>query len=349
MRIRKLLPLTLLASSAWAQSNHDNYWLPYQTWRQAAPALEQDAAAPPATFPDQVRKTSEAAQTYFSARSANYLNPYPGAADQTAWGARPLATADSLLAVPAEVQQLLAVTAAKVGTSINIFAADDKDPVIRRMRQALERERAALRALTDSLAAAKAPLNDMLDVSDDAEVQRALAGQALAAAAGRRTQLSEKVKREALDWAGYYKDLLEGATANGRTLSSSAAPAAAPAKIIRPAANGQLPLSRYTGEWIFPTKGLYYGPQPESVELVVQEVNGNLSGTLTAKFIMPLTSLTLEFQGPLQPGRTQTFTTTSGGTVEFIPGSAFNLLEVNYQTSQPTNSVSTANFVLVKR
>ncbi|MEO5923077.1 MAG: hypothetical protein ABIR70_04550 [Bryobacteraceae bacterium] len=349
MRTLRLLPFALLASGAWAQATHDSYWLPYQAWRQVAPALEQDAAAPTATFPDQVRKTGEAAQSYFDARVANYLNPHTGAAEQAAWGTRPLATADSLLTLPPEVQQLLAVAAAKAGTSVNSFAADDKDPVIRRMRQALERERATLRALIDSFATAKAPLTEMIDASDNAEIQRALVGQALSSAVARRTQLAEHVKREAADWTTYYKDLLEGATANGRTSTTSAAPSPAPAKIIRPAANGQVLLTRYIGEWIFPNKGLYYGPQPETVELVVQESNGNLRGTLTAKFITPLASLQFEFQGPVQPGKTQTFPVSTGGTVEFIPGSAFNLLEVNYQTPQATSSVSTANFVLVKR
>jgi hypothetical protein len=358
MRYATLASL-LLVSTLLAQSPRDRYRAPYQAWRQTAPALEQSASAPTTAFAEQVRATSEAAQVFLNARAAAFLDPFPGAAEQAAWGARPLATAEAMLTVPQEVQQMLAVAAAKVGSNINAFSADDKDAAIRRVRQSMERERAALRALTDALAAEKGTLAELIEASDEAEIQRALVGQALITAAGQRMQLAEHVKREAIDWAAYYKDLLEGATANGRISTSSAtpgngaAPAAAPAKILRPANNGQIQMTRYTGEWIFPSKGLFYGPTPESVEMAVDEANGTMHGTLTAKFSTPAAALTLEFQGPVQQGKTQTFAVPfsdgTSGTLELIPGTAFNLLEVNFQSAPRAGSVSTANFVLVKR
>jgi hypothetical protein len=104
---------------------------------------------------------------------------------------------------------------------------------------------------------------------------------------------------------------------------------------------------------LFPNKGLFYGPTPESVELTVTESNGRISGTLVAKFITPLATLNLDFQGQLQTGRTQTFPVQfsdgATGSIELIPGSAINLLEVNFQSTPRGGSVSTANFVLVRR
>src|SRR4051812_3691413 len=96
----------LIASSAAAQSVRESYRTPYQAWRLKAPALEESASAPTTAFPEQVRATSEAAQAFFNARAAAFLNPHPEAAEQTAWGTRPLATAEPLLSVPSEVQQM---------------------------------------------------------------------------------------------------------------------------------------------------------------------------------------------------------------------------------------------------
>lgn len=345
--MKRYVILLLAAAPAWSQTARDGYRVPYQAWRQAAPALEQDASAPTPAFADQVRASSEAAQKFFSARAAYLAAAQPSAAEQTLWASKPLATAEVMLATPPAVEQLLATTIAKVSAGLGSFRADDKDEAIRRVRQALERERAALKALTDTMNARKASMPALLDASDEAEIQRASAFQTLNAANGRRSQISEHVKREATDWAAYYRDLQEGA--GSRTLTSSTtSPSAAPAKILRPATNGQVPLSRYTGEWMFPNKGLYYGPQPESVELTVQESNGRMTGTLTAKFLPPASSVKFDFQGAVQQAKTQSLPlqTSDGatGNVELIPGSAINLLEVNFQAAG-----SAGNFILVKK
>ena len=343
------LMLIGLAVPAWAQVvSRESYRGPQQAWRQAAPALEQEAAVPGAQFMEQLRVSAEAAQVFFNARAAYFPSAQPDAAAQLSWAAKPLATGETLLSTPLNVEQLLAVRAAKVSSEMGAFKADDKDAAIRRVRQAIDREYAALRALTATLSARKGPLMELIDRTDDAEIQRASAYQALNSASARRTQLGEHVKREATDWAAYYKNLLEGATGS-RTQNTAGAsqPGAAPAKIIRPAANGQIPITRYTGEWIFPNKGLFYGSQPESVELVIQENNGRMTGTLSARFVNPAGTLKFDFQGPVvTTAKTQTFPLSGGemGSIELIPGSAFNLLEVNFQTASQVG-----NFVLVKR
>ena len=367
MRYCTLLMIGAMAP-AWAQAGREGYRVPYQTWRQTAPALEQDAATPGPVFAAQVQASTQAMQGFMKAREAYITAPQPGAAEQAKWVGQPLTRAEALLNTPPEMQQLLAVAGAKVATSINSYPAADKDPAIRQLRQALERERAALRALTETMAAHKTSVTELIDLTDQAEVERGPVSQAYASATGRRTQLAAHIQRETADWTEYYKHLAEGSVSGGRTTGTvAAAPITvaagapnppAPAKVTRPTANGQIPLSRYTGEWVFPTKGLFYGPQPETVELVVKENSGRIAGTLTARFAAQAGSrenptLTLEFQGPVLQGKTQKFPlqTNDGatGTIELIPGSAFNLLEVNVQAEARPNKIGSTNFVLVKR
>ncbi len=340
-----LLASLVFAAVSPAQTSRESYRAPYREWRQKAPALETEAAAAPPGFSTEA--AAQGAQAFFNAKAA-YLAVQPSSIEQTAWVSEPLATAEASLAVPQNVEQLLAVRAARLGNEVNAFKADDKDAAIRRLRQAIERERAALRAVTDSLAARKAALNELIDSSDDAEIERAKTYQALNAANGRRTQIVEHVKREATAWSKYYANLAEAASASSRVTAGATNPGAAPAKIVRPAGNGFILMARYTGEWEFPSKGLFYGPQPESVEVKIQENAGTITGSLSAKFLAPARIVNFDFQGPvLQQNRTQTFSVQSGGgtgTIELIPGSAINLLEVNFVTPE-----TTGNFILVKK
>jgi hypothetical protein len=371
---RCTLLLIGLTVPAWAQASREEYRALYKTWRQVAPALEQDAASPNAAFATQLQSSTEAAQRFFDARAAYFPAMQTEAVEQSKWLGQPFTRADAQLNTPADVQQLLAVAGAKAATIIRGYATDDKDPAIRRVRQALDRERAALRALTETINANKASVAALIDLTDEAEIQRSAVSQAQASAMARRAQLAEHVRFEATDWARYYKDLADGSVNGGRVLSTAnttvPGPFAtttgspnptAPAKITRPATNvggGQLPLSRYIGEWMFPNKGLFFGPQPEAVDLVARESNGQISGTLTARFARTASgaevpALTLSFQGPMQAAITQSFPlrTNDGGigTIELIPGSAFNLLEVNIQTESAQNKSGSANFMLVKR
>jgi hypothetical protein len=332
------------SAAAWAQTDRENYRVPYLAWRQAAPALETDASAPTPTFAAEVGVAAQNAQTFFSARAAYLTAAQPNAAEQTAWASKPMASAETLLTTPQSVEQLLAVRAARLGNEMNVFKADDKDAAIRRVRQAMERERAALRALNDALTTRKTLLTELIEGSDEAEIARATVFQVLNAANVRRTQVAEHVKREATAWDRYYADLATAAVA-----TTTATPAAAPAKILRAPTAGQIPMTRYTGEWLFPNKGLFFGPQPESVEMTIQESGGSITGTLSAKFLTPARTVKFDFQGPVsQQTRTQTFAvqTDDGGmgSVELIPGSAINLLEVNFAAIGLAG-----NFILVKR
>lgn len=116
--------------------------------------------------------------------------------------------------------------------------------------------------------------------------------------------------------------------------------------------------SRYLGGWSFPvTGGQFFGPQPESASLEVREENGKVFGGLSVRFKVPAGSagdpeLRLMFSGELKEMRTQSFAleTTDGakGTIELIPGNAFNLLEINFLTEPRSGKVARGNFVLLK-
>jgi hypothetical protein len=60
-----------------------------------------------------------------------------------------------------------------------------------------------------------------------------------------------------------------------------------------------------------------------------------------------------DFRGDFGATANQRFTlvTEDGtqGTIELIPGPAFNLLEVNFQTDPQPNKIRLGNFILVKK
>lgn len=91
------------------------------------------------------------------------------------------------------------------------------------------------------------------------------------------------------------------------------------------------------------------------VDLEVSEENGRAEGTLAARFKVaggdPV--VRFSFSGEFKNSRQQVFAleTTDGakGTLELIPGPAFNLLEINFQVEPKPGKISQANFLLVKK
>lgn len=120
-----------------------------------------------------------------------------------------------------------------------------------------------------------------------------------------------------------------------------------------------VPLVRYIGEWTLPQiKPLFHGPQPESMDLIVTEENGHASGTLIARFKLPAGStndpaVRFSFSGDFRNARNQVFEAQasdgSKGRLELIPGSAFNLLEINFLLETQPGKISQANVVLIKK
>lgn len=354
--------LLFLSAAALAQPARESYRVPFQAWRDAAPMLEQDAATPGPEFAGQLDAAARAAQTFLRTRG-DYLTTGQGAsAEQIAWAGNRFVRAEVLLVTPPETQQLLSKNNDYLTATINSFAGV-RDPAIQQVRQAMERERAALTTLTEAVRTRAAASQELADANDDAEVARGAVAQSLANLTAARGQMAEGLRKEADGWAKYYRNLAEGAFAAppapspGASVSSAIGPA--PVKPAAPPRSvATLPLSRYTGAWTFPAKGTFFGAEPETAELVIDEANGRMWGTLSVRFKLPRGSsgdpnLQLTFQGLLQETRSQTFPVETaegaGGTIELIPGPAFNLLEINLQTDPRPNKVSTSNLLLVKR
>jgi hypothetical protein len=117
------------------------------------------------------------------------------------------------------------------------------------------------------------------------------------------------------------------------------------------------PPPRFTGGWSYPSNGRFYGAEPEFVELAIREDNGHLMGGLSVRF-KPASGggselLQFGFSGDLRSASIQTFSleTKNGdrGTIELIPGSAPNTLEVNFHTRHSDGRTQSGNMILVKR
>ena len=94
------------------------------------------------------------------------------------------------------------------------------------------------------------------------------------------------------------------------------------------------------------------------VNLEVKEEAGKLSGTMDARFwpygdVTNVSKLHFDFSGTPVVGKTLSFPlrTSDGvkGTIDLIPGPAFNLLEINYFTDHVPGKLSLGNLLLVKK
>jgi len=120
-----------------------------------------------------------------------------------------------------------------------------------------------------------------------------------------------------------------------------------------------VPLVRYTGGWTYPlTNGVYHGLQPESIDMNVTEDSGHTSGAVAARFKLPPGStddpiVRFTFSGDFRNLRNQVFELQSvdgsKGRIELIPGTAFNLLEINFLIEAGPGKIRQGNAVLIKK
>ena len=345
----------------------------YRQWHATDPNLERDATSAGATLGARADKVAAQAAKYFSLRK-DYLESRAADARRS----------DSLLepenvapdALP-NLDRFLSVQDTILRSSINTVA-HNPDRAIQQLRAALERERAAIAAIGTALKDSQKSQDAAVQTSRAVEEARAKTSEdyrKLAAGLQDSEQLADK---SGAAWAAYYRalsDAARGATAPvtssgpalplagreptavapGTPAVSNSAAATAPA--ARPAP--PVPLVRYVGAWTYPTAGAHYhGAQPESADLVVREENGKASGSLSARFRLPAGStgnpvVRFDFTGAFGSSRVQRFaiTTSSGltGTLELIPGPAFNLLEVNFNIDDKPGTIHQGNFLLIKQ
>jgi len=331
----------------------------YRTWRQADPNLERDATSAGATLGARADKVAAGAAGYFSV-SKTYLENLAAGVNRSASLLQPV---EIVPGAPPNIESYLKTQDTILQTSISTIT-QDPDPGIQQLRQTLERERTAVGAVNAALTVSQTSQQAVVQANGRVEQAREqVAGQyqKLAASLQESVQLAEQ---SGAAWAGYYRALSDAArgvgapvTSSGPTNPSVAGTNPPPSPVTRTVT--AVPLARYVGAWTYPTIGAHYhGMQPQSVELVVREDNGQVSGTLSARFRVPPGNTSdpvvrLNFSGAFGSSRAQKFTATTSngatGTMELIPGPAFNLLEVNFSIEDKPGTIRQGNFLLIKQ
>jgi hypothetical protein len=356
MRARAFAVIGVLVAGAAGvigQTGRDAYRLAYDAWRQAQASLERDAGTGGTALVPQVDRAAAAAGNFEAAR-ASYLKSTAQEASQRRQILRTAATGPSLGFPPPAVAGLAAAELQSVTRTVAKFA-NDQDRGIQQLRQSMERERVALAALNDAIQARQKTVAATTIAAAALEQARAKTGDAFGDQDSRLAQAVAQMEKEGPAWADYYEKLAQtiqlASVVPPRLGSAPAAP--------RTTSITTVPLARYVGAWTYPTvNGVFHGAQPEFVDLVVHEENGHADGTLFGRFKPPSGTsadplVRFDFQGDFGAAQTQRFplVTSDGmhGTVELIPGPAFNLLEVNFQTDPQASKIRVGNFILVKK
>ena len=372
--MKALAAASMLVLAAFAQAPPDSSEAQqeaYRQWRAADPNLERDAASAGATLGARADKVAAEAAKYFSLRK-DYLEGRAADARRGASLLEPINVAADALP---NLDRFLSAQDTILKSTIDTVARDP-DRAIQQLRASLERERAAMAAIGTALKDSEKSQEAVAQTGRMAEDARAKASEGYRKLATSFQESGELADKSAGAWAAYYRalsDAARGATApvtsSGPALPLAGREPAAvePAKPAdsnvapAPAAHlaPPLPLVRYVGAWTYPTMGAHYhGLQPASAELVVREENGQASGTLTARFRLPPGStdnpaVRFDFAGTFGSARAQKFALTAAsevtGTLELIPGPAFNLLEVNFNIDDKPGMIRQGNFLLIKK
>jgi hypothetical protein len=358
VKYSRLLLLICFAAGLIGQTGRDAYRQAYDFWQQAQANLERDAGTGAAPQVAQADRAAAAVVAFEATRLAYLKSAAENAAQRRRILQTPVTRSSPDLMPPA-VANLAAAELQTVTRAIGKFAAD-KDRGIQQLRQSMERERVALAALTNTIQARQKTVAATSAAIATLEPAR---DKTAAAFANQTSQFSQTVARmdaESAAWTDYYDKLAQAiqianapAPAPAVDISTKAAPAAPRNPSISP-----VPLVRYLGTWTYPTvNGVFHGAQPETVALELQEQNGRANGTVEATFKRspgvndPV--VRFKFAGDIAATPTQKFTLTTSdgasGVIELIPGPAFNLLEVNFQTDPRANKIRSGNFILVKK
>jgi hypothetical protein len=344
-----------------AQRSRDDYRAAYRAWRQADPNLEHEAAEGGAPIAQRADRMAAEAAKSAAARKAFLEGSAEDEAQQVSWLENAAVTADTAATSTQADERLIVAETATVTRTSDAFA-NDPDKGIQQLRQALSRERIALEALGAMIGQRKKAAEAVNASAGAIEQARTKALEQSRASLEGLKEAAADTARETAAWAEYYRKIGEGAQGTATPITE-VAPGVPPATlnnpIPAPPSVTQVPLSRYTGAWTFPaSNGLYHGAQPEFFDVLVHEENGRATGTAFARFKIPQGStgdpiLRFDFAGTFQRSQRQVFnlTTTDGakGTIELIPGTAFNLLEVNFQTEMKPGKIRQADVVLVKK
>ncbi len=361
-----LIAALMTAGGLCAQQNREGYRNALRTWRATDPTLEKDAPITGPTVAGRVQKVAPEAARYAAARK-QYYDAAREAADQQAGASNPI----SILADNPEAKKSVGafVTSQTQALTASLTAiGGDPDPGLQRLRVLLERERAALAALSGAIKNRETAVEAAVKAGPNADQAQEKTNEAHR----RLAQSLEQTAQGALDqqaaFADYYRLLIDGSRAAALrrepvvAASAAAAPrvvngAPAPASGLRPLP--AVPVSRYVGAWSYSTASpVFHGAEPEFVDLAVREASGQVNGNLYVRFKSPRGApgdwiVRFDFSGPLQTSRYQSFPleTAEGlkGRIDLIPGPAFNLLEIAFETDPKPGKIHLGNFILVKK
>ena len=350
--------------------SRDDYRAAYKSWRETDPGLERDAGTAGEALAPRTAKAAGVAAAFDAARGAFIRDLSERQTDNLQWLLENEVQPVPDLSPAPDLIRFTDREIAIVGTSVSAFA-NHPDRAIQQLRQAYQREQAALEALRAAVTDRQRAEERATQAAMAAEQARAKALEQYPFLASALTQSAGFMNQEAAAWAAYYPALAEAS----RLASSTPAPpvssvsasngqgdsarAIAPADLApRAPSITSLPLSRYVGVWGFQAESKFFGPEPEFVDVAVHEENGHATGTLYARFKLPPGStgdavLRFSFSGEFTAARNQTFAleTSDGamGSIDLIPGGPFNVLEVNFNTEVKAGKIHQGDVLLVKQ
>jgi hypothetical protein len=339
------------------QPSRETYRDSYRAWRQTDTSLERDAATGGGPIGARADLLASQAAKYGADRGA-FLDEFARSSEQDlAWLATPV---ESGPMVAPGVGEFVTGQAAAVRRNIDTFAKDS-DPGIQQVRSMLERENNALSTLAGSAAQRQKAATEADIAAGLIEESRKKVLELNREFVANLKKAADETARETTAWAAYYRDVSDGVRgADGALPTAGSALAARPNDLpVRTTPSiTPLPLVRYTGDWEFGPGGIFHGPHPDSVDLTVHEDNGRCDGKFVGHFGLPPGGagdpvLRFEFAGDFKNTRIQSFPLVTGdgakGTIDLIPGNAFNLLEINVQIDAKPGKVRSANMVLIKK
>jgi hypothetical protein len=353
-RIAQVAAAGLTAMMLFGQASPEAYRNAYRIWRLTDPVLERDSATVGEALGARADRVAAAAARYGKERRA-FLDGFAQESDRKLpWIESPV---EPLPALTGGASGYVATEMASVRRAIEVFA-NDPDAGLQQVRSMEEKENIALLGLNAAITARQKATDDVDRATAAIEQARRRAVEMNHAFAANLKKMADDTTAEAAAWTEYYRALSEGARATAAPVSTVSTRLADPVPLSAPSVT-LLPLVRYTGDWVFPKGGMSFGGKPEFVDLVVRESNGRCDGRMLAKFILPPGStgdplLRFEFAGEFTNSKAQKFDlqTSDGtkGTIELIPGTAFNLLEINVQIPEAKQGkIRKTNVVLVKK
>ncbi len=194
-----------LAASASFPQSRDAYRSAYSDWRQVDPTLERDAVNGGLPLASRAAKAAQAALRYKAARTT-FLRDASHQLNLKLAPLEAISPADLELAPPRDNRAFLAAESKTADAAIKTFQTD-RDPSLVKIRQALERERAALQAVSDAHEATLQAVTKAAQAGAALEATRKALLESYQDMNTALQQAAEDSDRESALWSDYYRKL----------------------------------------------------------------------------------------------------------------------------------------------